>query len=262
VTLGPELASCWLKIGRAEEHFNIFQSELSAWTNDSPYTIRREVRLDGGRHTIVVDIQKVPPIDRWSLIAGDCVGNLRSSLDHLIYALAVRNTGKNPPPDARKLQFPICDSETSFQGEKKRGRVNGLSTSTGNLIERIQPYNKWHAHLPSLLSVLRDFSDQDKHRLLNIALSHVTSGQINFVPPRRTAVPIYWLKNPITTGSQIAFFELDPPEPDVQYEVQVTFGITIAHTPGPQGRHVSPLATVLNSLIAEVKRILDAVVTI
>ena len=109
------------------KHFINFQSELNLWTGDKPYGIRRECRLEGKRHVIIVDILKAPPLDRWSLIAADCVGNLRSTLDHLVYALAVRNTGKNPPPDARKLQFPICDTETSFQGEKKRGRINGLS---------------------------------------------------------------------------------------------------------------------------------------
>ena len=37
--LGPEFASCWLKLGRAEEHANTFYTELKTWVDGDPYQI-------------------------------------------------------------------------------------------------------------------------------------------------------------------------------------------------------------------------------
>src|SRR5277367_3896862 len=119
--IGPSIASSLLKIGRAEEHFLAFQAELGEWTQADPYHVKKEHNKETGRHTLVVKIEKPAPIDRWSLIASDCVHNLRSALNHLVYALAIKNTGTNPPPNSRSLQFPIADSKVAF--EKQRPRI-------------------------------------------------------------------------------------------------------------------------------------------
>src|SRR5208282_3855961 len=104
--VGPEFASCWLKIGRAEEHFQAFQTEHDAWVDTSPYQVVRKRNADGSRHSLLAEVNNPPPLDRWSLIAGDCVHNLRSALDHLAYALAAHKIGE-APPNPRSLQFPI-----------------------------------------------------------------------------------------------------------------------------------------------------------
>ena len=100
--VGPEFASCWLKIGRAQEHFKIFDSELGEWTNSKPYSILQKSDPEGCRHTLILELKRPFPADKWSLIAGDCIHNLRCALDHLVYALAVKNSGTTPPPDANR----------------------------------------------------------------------------------------------------------------------------------------------------------------
>ena len=44
-------------------------------------------------------------------------------------------------------------------------------------IERYQPYNRPHPDLPPLLSVLRELSNRDKHKLLSLAFQGVVAAQ-------------------------------------------------------------------------------------
>ena len=170
---GKEFVSCWLKISRAEEHFNTLKSEIASWAKSGAYSIVKQCDSEGRRHSLVLNMKGQQPFDKWSLIASDCVQNLRGALDHSVYALAIQNSGGSPPPNASKLQFPICDSLAAFDLEVKKKRISGLSSKAQAFIEQAQPYNRWHPELPPILSVLRDFSDSDKHRLLNVAASHI-----------------------------------------------------------------------------------------
>jgi hypothetical protein len=262
--IGAEFASCHLKLGRAREHFDGIKSELSEWRDSRPYSIIKEHNAEVGRHSMIVELRS-SPFDRWSLMAADCVSNLRSVLDHLVYAFAVRDTGKAIPPDAWKLQFPICDDCAAFKREIKKGRINGLGSKAQAFIERAQPYNRGYTtidstRIPPILTVLREFNDLDKHRLLNVAITHITQGQINFAS-RRQPPSIHWLKTQIKSGTVIAFFDLNPPEPDVDYRYDISFNITVAHIPGPTGAHVSPLGTILGLMIEEVTRLVNGAVT-
>src|SRR4051794_32749877 len=69
--------------------------------------VMKESDDTGSVHKVFVEVIEEPPLDRWSLVAGDCVHNLRSALDNLIYAIAIYQSRQNPPPDDKSLQFPI-----------------------------------------------------------------------------------------------------------------------------------------------------------
>ena len=109
-----ELASCGLKIARAKEHFATLERELSAWVKTDFLRVVKEPDQGGGVHRVFVEVVNVPPLDRWSLISGDCIHNLRAALDSLIYGIAIYQTGLNPPADERVLQFPIVSDPAQF----------------------------------------------------------------------------------------------------------------------------------------------------
>ena len=125
-TLGSEFASCWQKIGRAVDHAESLKLKITAWYKRKPYGTVKKAEAGGSRHSVLVNISEPPPLDDLALIAGDCVSNLRSALDHLVYAAAIQDTGSDPPADWNKLQFPISDSFTQFTVEKAR-RLSSLS---------------------------------------------------------------------------------------------------------------------------------------
>ena len=253
---GPEFASCWLKIERAEEHFNTFYAELREWNETNPYSLVFKPDPEGRRHGIVANINGLPNFKRWALITGDCIHNLRSALDHLVYALAIRDNG-GPVADAkaiRSIQFPIGSDAMEF--EKAASRVAALKPGTKTAIERIQSYNRFNPPLPLLLPVLRELDNADKHRTLTLALNHVAGFRIQFDPPLLTGMPKFnLLGTAVYSGAEVVFFFLDPPDLNVSYQCYMEFAVTVAHAPGSTGKHVSVLDHLLTGLIAEVKSI-------
>jgi hypothetical protein len=254
---GPEFASCWLKLGRAEEHANTFYDELRTWVDTDPYIIRKKVNADGSRHSLFIETVKTdPPLDRWSVVIGDCIHNLRSALDHFVYAAAIHETGQEPPVDKKILQFPITDDPTEFS--KQSWRVRSLGAGVRAEIERVQPYNRRHPSLPPLLSLLRDLDDFDKHRLLNIVVSQVGEGEFNFhLPPGSGRPAVGFRKEGLGRGAELAWFTIDPPQLDVQYDHKAFIVITVGHVPGPSGDGRTEAPLVMKHLTAEVRQVID-----
>ncbi len=255
--LGPEFASCWVKIGRSEEHANAFYSELKAWVDSDPYVIGKKVNADGSRHSVFIeDIKTVPDLDRWSGIVGDCVHNLRCALDHFVYAAAIHESGVDPPADKRTLQFPIADTPADFI--KSEWRIKSLGVTARAEIERLQPYNRRHPSLPPLLALLRDLDDFDKHRLLNIVASQVGEGEFNFhLPPGSGRPVVDFRKEGLETGAEIAWFTIDPPQANVQFEHKAAIVIAVGHVPGPSGNGRTEAPYVIHSLTTEVRSVID-----
>lgn len=58
---------------------------------------------EGSVHQFSLCFEVQPDTLRWALLLGDALHNMRCALDHIVYALAVRQTGKGPPPGASRL---------------------------------------------------------------------------------------------------------------------------------------------------------------
>jgi hypothetical protein len=97
-----------LKLDRALYHLQSLESEIAIWLESKPHRLIHDFDIESGHKLLIADISyPVPP--KFALIIGDCLHNLRSSLDNLIYELAVVYTGIDPLPehDPRALEFPI-----------------------------------------------------------------------------------------------------------------------------------------------------------
>ena len=72
------------KIRRAEEHAETIKQEITAWSDSDPYSVVRQRNAEATRYSVIVKVEKEPPLERWALITGDCVHNLRAALDHAV----------------------------------------------------------------------------------------------------------------------------------------------------------------------------------
>ena len=218
--------------------------------------LQKGQRRDWASHCIA-NHRPSPPSDRWSLIAGDCIHNLRSALDHLVYALAIRDSGKNPPPNEGNLQFPIVTKPEKWPDSRDR-RLSPLNPTSQAKIERVQPYNRKHKYLGPLLALLGQLDIADKHRLLTVTSWHTVGGDVRMQcddPPPS----VYRRKTPIQSGTEdIMFFETT--DSNVSYDYDPEFDITISHSQGPSGEHVSSLKYILESLVVEVKDVVNLIV--
>ncbi len=172
------LLSCDLKLGRARELFDLIHDEIARSMRERPFQLVKERCPDGSwQRFLFTGGFSDEELRRWALLCGDCVHNIRSALDHFVYGLAIRHSGVNPPPNADKLQFPICQSHDDFL--TKQRMIAPLSETAKNFIEGAQPYHQRPgANHSSSLGVLGKLDIIDKHRLLTVTAAAVGSATI------------------------------------------------------------------------------------
>lgn len=119
------LDSVRAKLERAGEHGRLLDQELDAWLKDTPNALSHKISRDQLRHSVIVSILKPPPLTRWALFLGDAVHNMRSALDHLIYAISVHELKLDPPPNQGRCAFLINDTRDDFRS--KHWRIEELS---------------------------------------------------------------------------------------------------------------------------------------
>jgi hypothetical protein len=119
---------------------------------------------------------KVTPgiTDEISVLAGDCVHNLRSTLDHVAWHLA---TDKDQRP---LLEFPIYDRAGPGNGTFQTNglpKIDSLPRTAKAVIEHLQPY---YSGSEALLQIQRlDNVDKHRHMLATPYFLH----QAGFTPP-------------------------------------------------------------------------------
>jgi hypothetical protein len=258
--LGIELTSCWDKIRRAGEHINFLKAELTAWKDSDPYSAVKKHNANGSRHSIVVHLKHKAPIERWSLIAGDVIHNLRSALDHLIYAVAAHESKQPIPPQWKKIQFPIVSDPAKYPENRTRCKIDTLSNPVQEAVERVQPYNRPHGEVPPLLGLLADFDDTDKHRLLNVVMSNISEGKFRVLHPTSSKItfgPHH--TGSIEDGTEIIWFTANPPDPNLDYYNEAMIVVSVIHEIGRNGRNYTELAAILDWLHGEVVFVVNKV---
>ncbi len=220
-----------LKLDRAYEHLVAVHDEIGAFFELQPYrTVLQKVDTDGLEYVLRGYIAHPPP-EMLPLIIGDCLQNMRTALDHLVWAMAIAHSGQEPP---FKTSFPIYTNRDAFHDRKSSGkptpgsglkRIEVLPEAAQALIESFQPYH-CRDEYDSHLWVLNEFSRIDRHRTLSIvvAMSHYTGVEVG----RRTesgkfvSTPDIIDHATLSTGSfehgaELYRFTLKRPEPNVTW---------------------------------------------
>jgi len=119
--------SFYLKLDRAYEHSKALEDEATGWIKAKPYGIVDEPDpettpdwVSARHHHRRFRVTRVDPVpDRFSILIGDCVHNLRSALDHLALALARRHTPSMTADEIRGSEFPIFGDRPMSAGEEQ-----------------------------------------------------------------------------------------------------------------------------------------------
>jgi hypothetical protein len=154
-----------LKIERANAHLNQLVEILDALDKPESYSVVRE--FDAKRKELVIRaclIRPLPP--EVPLIFGDCIHNLRSSLDYAVNEL-IRHSGHKP---SKQTAFPIFSNRDGPNGYlcKSPAMLQGVPQPARELIETMQPYHGADAKpIPAThATTLQDLWNKDKHRAL------------------------------------------------------------------------------------------------
>jgi hypothetical protein len=165
----PELASVRAKIGRAEHHFRDIDSALRLLIGSDP-TANQPVIFDyeSDGKEIIVRLTECKPIDpALPLMIGDCLHNLRSALDHLVYQLALKNGAAAIAAD--KTFFPIYLTQSAFNKRVEKLVKPFISSTALAEIEKCQPYSAYDVPAEADIWILNMLDIFDKHRLLVVA---------------------------------------------------------------------------------------------
>jgi hypothetical protein len=267
-----DLSSVRAKLAHSAKHAQSVRDECIAWGQRNPYSVLQKMNAESTRCAITVHINELPPLNNWSLTIGDCLYSLRCCLDHLVYAIACHEASPAIPAYEGKLQFPITTCKADFDDAVARRRQLGaISDPVRAEIERYQPYNRPHPHVPPLLSILQELSNWDKHRLLRMATKGMFRGQVG-MDFSRADPPVMdgdfqftpTSSPEIEDGTEIGAITFGRPTANVYFDITVfDFVIAIRHSKRdattPVGGDLSEFSAFLTLLSEEIRTIIYAV---
>ena len=218
------------KLAWARNHFQIVQNEVIAWVNSKPHEILFESNQEFSKFWLRVRLKgERPDFMRWSLIIGDCVTNLRDTLDHLVYAIAHLPSSPNPTKRG-KAAFVIAPSLKDFNAWSD-SRLISVPGGVKDAVLSFQPFKRQTVpHLPPLLKVLADLANGNKHRLLGVVLATPGLIDVEFVTTsgiiQRPSFEIY--KHDVRDGIPVCIWEFPIPDPQLQLKRNSKIGLHVA----------------------------------
>jgi hypothetical protein len=159
---------------RIIEHFMLTQNCPSLFAEKDESSDHHIFRISSVPTTLDTFVTSV------SIIVGDIINNLRASLDHLAYQLALRQekvSGRRPPSKERRktlfrLKFPIHSKRAAWSANEKDYH-SWFGKDDAAIIKSFQPFrgragrpDNWSGRYHHPLTLLAALSNQDKHRLL------------------------------------------------------------------------------------------------
>lgn len=178
----------WKKLGRAKYHIEVMTAQMAPYVEAQLNKTVIEQNVDGTEFVFHFS-EVIEPNPGWPLILGDCLYNLRASLDYLVLELHRHHLGVPLNPQIEKSSmFPIFDRPEEYKA-KGAWRVKHLPAPTKATIEAMQPYNATNLdRTPWYLELINVFTNIDKHREPNFtwqAAIHVPGTEL---PPEYGAV--------------------------------------------------------------------------
>lgn len=160
-----------LKVVRAEQHLKTLNEEISCYLDTHPYEFPTEKKGDVAITKSAV-IKREPPLEL-GCIAGDCLGNLRKSLDYIAWELATKYGSPTPVVGKTKgITFPIFEIPRKASATKSFADMAAkyaFPTAAISIIESVQQDHTGYEPL----GVLNRLVNSDKHcvPLLTIAFA-------------------------------------------------------------------------------------------
>jgi len=214
-----ELTGVWAKLDRAVENLSQFNAGVQSFVNLKPY--RGVVHFDSqtGEHVMVVFVHRHVPLTL-SVIAGDCLHDLRSALDHLAFQMVLRHHGPITDSEERQIEFPIHATLEGFNNSRKtQATLNLMSDGMRAAVKQVQPFQAT-TPLGNVLAIVHSLNRIDKHRRLKLV--YFSPGGITPIPPHPPIAAIQPFAGKLEDGAEVTRVRFVAPG-----EVQVGFNLAL-----------------------------------
>lgn len=129
----------------------------------------------------ILAVTREPAPVELALIFSEWLAALRAALDNALYALAAATSGQNPPPQAERIQYPICTTPDDFKKQAKR--LSALPEHVLEALEKSQPYQSPYGPESNLSYWIHELARKDRHRSLHVGLGRVDEHRVRVAPP-------------------------------------------------------------------------------
>ena len=217
------LRSAWLKWARGVEHQKVLARALREFRAVDSYEYVRTDNATAQNDPLVRMhwrlAVKEPYPERWSVLIGDAMANLRAALDHALWAAVVSHSGH--PQRPTRVMFPICSDLSEFK--RREQELSPLvAPDVWEVVSAFQPYHGGGEAYMAPLEVLRWLSNMDKHRVIRVVGRTQENLGLPIIvrSPRPVVIVEEWtLDGPATNGTVIARLkfvrDIDPGAVDV-----------------------------------------------
>jgi len=258
VTAEERVALVRMKADRAKKHIAELQAEIGTFLKSNPYVV--STKRNPKTRQLIYYIASVQPTPRIiSVIIGDVLQCLRSTLDHLAYQLLLVG---GPGFDERKVRFPVGRDRQSYESE--RGRVvPSLRQDAKDAIDAVEPYGGGKG---ALLWTLHNLNNIDKHRTILTAGAQVRSVDLGYtmlqmarqIPGNPIPDDLEWHAwfRPANTGfplkaGYVLLTSAPDAEPDEkqQFRFEVAFAESEVATGQPIGETLHEMTNLVNRIV-------------
>ncbi len=161
------------KLKRAEENIVNLEREIGFFLNYGAYVSVSDNNVQAIKKLRELHLDRKVPV-RFSVLAGEVIHQMRSSLDHLAWQLSSKTYREKHPV---AIEFPIFKKDPAKENKTKEyaRKVQGVSPTAKAIIERLQPYK---SNLPDshLLQIIHKMDITEKHQeliLITSAFRHI-----------------------------------------------------------------------------------------
>lgn len=247
---GQPLDGVRLKLSRAMEHLLRLDDEIDEYRAREPFKVLREVDPGDARLRFGFFLTELPPA-HLSVVIGDIVNNLRSSLDHLAWQLVIANGG-TPQTSPPTTQFPLHRSRTTSSGKLRKIEIaGGVAPKALAAVESLQPYHRVQDPGKHPLALLAELSNIDKHRTLHTASMGNKDIEVTLVRENGERIRATAAEGPVRHGDVLAIFpltfdDLHPLLDELTIEIRGSTFVSL-RDPGPWGDQ--PVTLLLEGLL-------------
>jgi hypothetical protein len=225
---------------------------VDAFIKTEPYAVGRELEDEGAKHVYrFTRYTEVPP--KIGLRVGDAVHNLRSSLDHLAFALANKGAeaqGNTMSPKVEtRVQFPIVSTPDKFKDQIDSGRLKYVDARAVDRIRSLQPFRFGANYANDFLFRVSELDNTDKHRKL-AASACVVYIDSDMFPPDLPAPEVTYPPSSWELGAPVVAFVFPTPHPEVDMQFNPPFSVALEDAWPPN----SPIHEVLRGYIKYVEQ--------
>ncbi len=244
------------KLDRGHEHLQDAMSRINAFIDTETTTLSTDPDLGpAAEYPFQIHFSRHPDRIDWGLRLGDGIQNLRSALDSLVWHLAIKATGQDPPPNPTGVGFPIFESEAGFR-KGGSGQIESLDDCPRTIIEWVQPYHGRHGTDFEPLWFLNKLSNVHKHRIVTPVFIEMDEPDVRkFVVSNAEDASIIRTDEPLEDGATVFKVRFDQPtyvNMDLHFRLDIGFDLVEL---GLADTGIYRATRALNEIVQETKRV-------